>query len=170
MLVVFLYSSFLGGISPVFSDNSVTKKLEQDDVFLVKEDDPLMLLAYKKAKETKNDFLKSAEHPPIAWTSYSVKVKLIDGEKEEFGWISSFKKNTDQTFSGILVNQPVYLKNYKLGSKVTFDYDSILDWTYSDSEASHGNYTSCAILKISSPREYENLIERLRLDCSWLPH
>lgn len=92
-------------------------------------DDPEMVAAVKKAKETWPQFVKAFEAE--AGENFSVKAPVTYGDNTEFIWISVTSFEGDKIY-GKLGNDPGDLGPLKLGSNVSVSLDDLYDWIYID--------------------------------------
>lgn len=92
-------------------------------------DDPAMVAAVKKAKETWPQFVEAFEAE--AGENFSVKAPVTYGDNTEFIWISVTSFEGDKIY-GKLGNDPSDLGPLKLGSNVSVSLDDLNDWIYID--------------------------------------
>jgi uncharacterized protein YegJ (DUF2314 family) len=143
---------------------SVPEKIERDETYWVKSDDPDMVAAKRKARETLPEFLALARTPRNSTSKFAVKVAIRDKGIAEFFWITHFVEK-DGRFSGQIDNEPDSVANVKLGDTISFGEEEIVDWLYLDGTRLKGNFTMCVLLK-HSPRP-EAVIKRYGLDCNF---
>ena len=145
---------------------TVTERANADDVISVTADDPEMLHAFSKARETLGSFLRLVESKDRRVDTPSVKVKIEDDGKVEYFWIADLAV-TGTNFSGNIDNDPDTVHSVKLGQRITFTKSQIYDWTYVDSTSQRtiGNFTACALLTHESPKDAAEFRAKYRLAC-----
>lgn len=111
------------------------------------DEDPEMRRAFKRARETLDEFLLKAKTPAPGTGYYAVKVGVQEKGDTEYFWIGPFLQDGDE-FSGTLDNTPRLVKNVREGQIYRFPKSHIVDWMYFNRETRrmHGNYTMCALL------------------------
>lgn len=108
-------------------------------------DDPLMVKAVEKARETWPKFV--AAYEADAGENFSIKAPVTHGENTEFIWISVTAIEGDNVY-GELANDPGDLGPLKLGSKVVVPVSDLNDWCYIDGDRNlKGGYTIEAVQK-----------------------
>ncbi|MDD4993763.1 MAG: DUF2314 domain-containing protein [Paludibacter sp.] len=58
---------------------------------------------------------------------YSLKIDFVENDQHEHMWVNITKMEND-TFVGILGNEPQIIKNYKFGDKVIIKKEQVEDW------------------------------------------
>jgi uncharacterized protein YegJ (DUF2314 family) len=142
---------------------SILDKAERDELEIVAHDDPVMAAAMRRARATLPEFLTLAEHPRRSMEGFAVKVAIREGDDAEYFWIHPFECDAGQ-FSGHLNNTPRSVRHARMGDKITFTENEIVDWMYMDGEKMKGNYTARALLKNASREEREAFQKRFGLD------
>jgi len=110
--------------------------------------DPVMERAFRRARESLDQFLELARIPPPHLRGFALKVGIQEGDDiVEYFWINDFI-NSGDTFSGKINNRPLLVKRVRAGQDYKFQRADIVDWTYIDIETRtvHGNFTACALL------------------------
>jgi uncharacterized protein YegJ (DUF2314 family) len=108
-------------------------------------DDPLMVKAVEKARESWPKFV--AAYEADAGENFSIKAPVTHGENTEFIWISVTAIEGDNVY-GELANDPGDLGPLKLGSKVSVPVSDLNDWCYIDGDGNlKGGYTIEAVQK-----------------------
>jgi uncharacterized protein YegJ (DUF2314 family) len=108
-------------------------------------DDPLMVKAVEKARETWPKFV--AAYEANAGENFSIKSPVSYEDKTEFIWISVTAIEGDNVY-GELANDPGDLGPLKLGSKVSVPVSDLNDWCYIDADGKlKGGYTIEAVQK-----------------------
>lgn len=96
-------------------------------VVAVSSDDPLMLEAVAKARETWPAFVEALDAG--LGENFAVKAPVTAGGNTEFIWISVTGTEGGRIY-GVLANQPADLAHLKQGSKVSVQVDQLNDWVY----------------------------------------
>lgn len=110
--------------------------------------DPVMELAFSRARASLDQFLDLARLPPSYLRGFALKVSITEEpDIVEYFWINDFTQNGD-SFSGKINNRPVLVKRVRSGRVHQFQRSDIVDWTYIDTQTRtvHGNFTACALL------------------------
>jgi uncharacterized protein YegJ (DUF2314 family) len=110
------------------------------------------------------EFLSLARAPSGTMSKFAVKVAIHDESRVEYFWIAPFEQ-TGAGLSGRINNSPTTVTNVKLGDKITFAEQEIVDWLYLDDGRMKGNYTACAMFKHAPRQEVEALIKRFGMSC-----
>ena len=137
-----------------------------DGVAHVSNDDPRMLAAFKKARDTLDEFLAIADTPPPNTDSFAVKVAVAEGDQREYFWISPFSRQGD-SFSGHINNTPRVVTNVQEGQQIQFDRSDVVDWTYENTleHKVFGNFTACVLLANASEQELAEFKRIYGIDC-----
>jgi len=130
-------------------------------------DDPEMHTAYIKAQDQLDYFLKLSNQPPEQTKGFAIKVRLQEGEQQEFFWLYPFEYDGED-FAGRLNDDPSILLKSNKGDIVTFTRRDIVDWTFDDTRLNimHGNFTGCVELMRKAPDNAAQFQEFYGLDCS----
>jgi len=113
-------------------------------------DDPLMMEAVEKARESWPRFV--AAYEAKAGEKFSIKAPVTHGENTEFIWIAVTTIEGDRVY-GELGNEPGNLGSLKLGSKVSVPVADLNDWAYLDKAGKMtGGFTIEAVQKASRRR------------------
>lgn len=118
-----------------------SKKIERENeptIYGVKSEDKEMNAAIEKANQTLNDFNTGLSNPKAE--SLALKVEFADSNGIEHMWIGDVEFK-DGKYSGILNNDPEYIKEYKAGDKIDIDPSKISDWMYIENGKLFGGYT-----------------------------
>lgn len=142
------------------------ERVESDDVTVMSDDDPAMRAAFRKARDSLDEFLALAAVPPPNTDSYALKVAISDGNTKEYFWISPFVVNAG-SFSGRISNTPRLVSTVREGDEIRFDRSEIVDWTYEDSmeKRMYGNFTACALLTREHEEDAAALMAQYGLRC-----
>lgn len=83
--------------------------------------------ATKEAQENIGVFLNSVEKLSSNLKTHSVKKEFVDRGEKEHMWVSvvSYK---DDKFIGVLNNEPVWVKNIRIGDVVAVNKGDVEDW------------------------------------------
>lgn len=150
--------------SSAFSQ-SFTDKAKKDSAVDVSDEDPAMQKAMERARMGLEDFLRKAGSPPPNTDQYSVKVRVSEGDKLEYLWVSNLKGQGD-LWSGRIDNLPI-IRSVKKGQSYSFAKTEIVDWTYIDRNKRKvvGNFTTCALLTKEPPGVAESIQKQYGLEC-----
>ncbi|MBS0181388.1 MAG: DUF2314 domain-containing protein [Nitrospira sp.] len=162
MLNVILFGILIS--SSAFSQ-SFTDKAKKDSAVDMSDEDPAMQKAMERARTSLEDFLRKAGSPPPNTDQYSVKVRVSEGDKQEYLWISNLKTQGD-LLSGRIDNLPI-IRSVKKGQSYSFAKTEIVDWTYIDKSKKKvfGNFTTCALLTKEPPGVAESIQRQYGLEC-----
>lgn len=146
-------------------------------VVMVEQGDPIMTRAFELAKAGVDDFLAKAENPPAGTYNYTVKIGIVDdGDSyrinsfsegsisSEFFWLSDIEKN-ESGYTGRISNEPEMVEHIEMGQTIAFTKEDIADWFYMDDKGMTGNFTGCAIAKITPSAEIDELFKSMGLVC-----
>lgn len=116
-------------IDALAADNPVEALHESQTVpvVAVSSDDPLLLEAVAKARETWPAFVEALDSG--LGENFAVKAPVSAGGNTEYIWISVTGTEGGRIY-GILANQPADLGNLKQGSKVSVQVEQLNDWIY----------------------------------------
>ena len=89
-----------------------------------------MQKAMDRARAGLEDFLRKAGSPPPNTDQYSVKVRVSEGDQQEYLWVSNLKVQ-GELWSGRIDNLPM-IRSVKKGQSYAFAKTEIIDWTYID--------------------------------------
>ena len=158
VLLAFLMSS------PAFSQ-SFTEKAKKDSAVDMSDEDPAMQKAMERARAGLEDFLRMAGSPPPNTDQYSVKVRVNEGDNQEYLWVSNLKARGD-LWSGRIDNLPM-IRSVKKGQSYSFAKTEIVDWTYIDRSKKKvvGNFTTCALLTKEPSSVAESIQKQYGLEC-----
>lgn len=119
-------------------DSDKIERENQPDIYGVDGNDKEMNEAIEKANKTLADFNSALLNPEIEVKS--LKVKFQNETDVEHIWLSdvTFK---DGKYSGIIDNEPEYIKNHQIGETISVDNKDISDWMYIENGKLFGGYT-----------------------------
>lgn len=148
------------------SAQSVLERSLKDELLFMDDEEPDMRRAFRRARDTLDDFLQKAGSPAPGTVHYAVKVGVREGARTEYFWIGPFVQERDG-FSGRLDNTPQMVKSVREGQTYRFPKSHIVDWMYFDrtERRMHGNYTLCALLTKEPPAEAAKARTRFGLSC-----
>ncbi|MDQ0591769.1 uncharacterized protein YegJ (DUF2314 family) [Chryseobacterium ginsenosidimutans] len=140
----------------ITSCNDNKRKLEREgepDVLYVENADNEMNSAIAKAKETFPEFEKAFQENNPNFENFTIKQKFetSDGGGEHI-WIGDLKFKDGQ-YSGVVQNEPVDVKQIKLGDSIKVSLADISDWMYIDKKVVKGGYTVKVLRKQMSQEE-----------------
>lgn len=142
----------------------VEDRIAREQLAVVEENDPIMLAAIRKGRETLADFLKRARAPTRSMSNFAVKVPIGAGDRAEYFWITDFR-NEDGRYSGRIDNTPRWATHLNVGDTITFSEAEIVDWLYIDNGRMKGNFTFCALMQHEPKAEAIAMIKKFRADC-----
>jgi|SRR6218665_2695570 len=119
-------------------DSNKIERENEPTIYSVESQDEEMNAAILKANETLKDFNAGLLNPKAE--SQALKVHFTNSSGTEHMWVGDivFK---DGKYSGILNNDPEYVKEYKSGDKIDIDPSKISDWMYLENGKLFGGYT-----------------------------
>lgn len=124
--------------------NEAKTSIDADDnVVAVLTGDEKIERAVAKARETLPRFFELMEARTPG--DYLIKYRMEEDGLVEHIWVQLTDRNGD-AFVGLLSNQPVLIKNRKMGEKVTVPRDQISDWMVKTSSEIYGGYTMRVLL------------------------
>ena len=152
-------------VSPSAFSQSFTDKAKKDSAVEISDEDPAMQKAMERARAGLEDFLRKAGSPPPNTDHYSVKVRVSEGDNQEYLWVSNLKAQGD-LWSGRIDNLPM-IRSVKKGQSYSFAKTEIVDWTYIDRNQKKvlGNFTTCALLAKEPPAVAESIQKQYGLEC-----
>lgn len=144
---------------------SFNDKAKKDSAVDMSDEDPAMQKAMERAQAGLDDFLRKAGAPPPNTDQYSVKVRVNEGDNQEYLWVSNLKAQGD-LWSGRIDNLPM-IRSVKKGQSYSFAKTEIVDWTYIDRNKKKvfGNFTTCALLTKEPPGVAESIQKQFGLEC-----
>jgi uncharacterized protein YegJ (DUF2314 family) len=152
-------------ISTATFSQSFIEKAKKDSVIDMNDEDPVMQKAMERARAGLDDFLKKVSAPPPNTDQYSVKVRVREGDNQEYLWVSNLKVQGD-LWSGRIDNLPM-IRSVKKGQSYSFAKTEIVDWTYVDKSKKKvvGNFTTCALLSKEPSTVAASIQKQYGLDC-----
>jgi len=120
-------------------------------VIEISDDDPDMIAAVQKAKDTWPEFVAAFNEKADDCSNFGAKVKMtVDGETE-FIWLEVIGLEP-RYVHGKLANDPVALGDLQLGSQVEVPLEDVQDWCYLKNAEPVGLYSLAAIQKAQERR------------------
>jgi len=140
--LVFLLSLVIGlNISCFQEKKKVT--IINEDTFEVDSDNEKIKLSVKDAQEKLDYFITElSKHSKDTNYWFSAKISFESQEKVEHMWINTFRFS-DNTFIGILISEPRWNKDVKVGDTIFTEKENIEDWYISNDNLNieEGNFT-----------------------------
>lgn len=124
----------------------------QPDIYNVAGNDKEMNEAILKANQTLSNFNAALSNKEIEVKS--LKVKFENQTDVEHIWLSDVEFK-DGKYSGILDDEPEYIKDHKLGDLINVDNKDISDWMYVENGKLFGGYTIRVLRNRMSETERE---------------
>lgn len=118
----------------------------------VADDDPDMLAAIAKARETLPEFWSAYDTRPRGENDFSLKVKITDSHGIEHFWVSEIERRED-TIVGVVNDEPSIVTSVKLGQRIEVPPADITDWLFMRGGKMVGNQTARAMFKSMTPAE-----------------
>lgn len=125
-------------------DRIVERKGEPDMVY-VPNNDELMIWAIEKANLTLGYFENCLKEPKDEQETFSIKVKIVDGDASEHIWLTDPEFDNEGNLFGTIGNEPVDVKNVTYKQKIGVDRKLISDWMIIEDGRLIGGYTIRAI-------------------------
>lgn len=124
--------------------------------------DEEMAIATKTARASLDHFWQTLAQPHNGEHSFNLKVRLSDGNQVEHFWLQNPERTEGRMF-GTINNDPVHVKNVKLGQRIEFTEDQISDWMFVRADKIVGNYTVRALFKFM-PKERADEYKEMLVD------
>ena len=138
---------------------------DSDQVVSIEHDSEEIANGVRKARATLEAFFAQAQNPRAGTDSFSVKIGLPTSRGKEYVWASLLRRENGRV-SGKIDNTPRWTTEFRRGQIIDFSETEIIDWVYIDGDRMKGNFTSCAINKMTSTAEARAMQERFRMTCS----
>jgi uncharacterized protein YegJ (DUF2314 family) len=122
-----------------------------------------MNAAIADARKTVEKFIAAWQSPKTGQVSFFVKAGFVDGKKVEHMWLSQVQYDGTQ-FTGTVANEPLDLKNVKLGDSRTVLRDMISDWMFVENGHLVGGYTLRVERKHMTEEERAKIDELFTVD------
>jgi uncharacterized protein YegJ (DUF2314 family) len=117
-----------------------------DKVIDVKDDDPEMVSAIAKARETLPQFWQVFDKHERGEDGFALKVKITDKHGTEHFWTTKIEKRDGKVW-GTIDNEPNTVATVKLGERIEIPQADISDWFYMRDGKMVGNRTLVPLLK-----------------------
>ncbi|WP_289665746.1 YegJ family protein [Flavobacterium panacagri] len=118
-----------------------SNKIERENeppIYGVESQDEEMNAAILKANETLDSFNSGLTNPKAE--SQALKVQFSNSSGIEHMWVGDVILKNGK-YSGILNNDPEYVKEYRSGDQIEVDPSKISDWMYIENGKLYGGYT-----------------------------
>lgn len=110
--------------------------------------------AGRKARKTFDAFIAALRSAASDQSRFAVKMRFAEGDVVEHIWLAGVSFD-GSVFSGRIGNNPVDLKQVRLGRKVSIRPGEISDWMYIENGRLVGGYTIRLMCEDMSPKEKE---------------
>jgi uncharacterized protein YegJ (DUF2314 family) len=127
---------------------------ERDKVVHVEDNDPEMVAAIAKARDTLPQFWQTFDKPQRGESGFSLKVKITDENGTEHFWATDIERRKGKIW-GTINNDPNIVASVKLGDRIEIPEAYISDWLYMRGGKMVGNRTLVPLLKTMSAKEAE---------------
>jgi len=124
-----------------------------DKTINVAADDPQMLEAFTKARESLPKFWSIQEDPKSGESDFALKVKVEDDNGVEYFWLVDLSREKNGKIFGEIGNDPNTVKSVKIGERIEAQPENIVDWLYLKDGKIVGNYTVRPLLKLMPEAE-----------------
>lgn len=124
--------------------------MENPEIIFVKEDNPKMLEAFKRAQETFKYFWRELSWEyrrvipalDVAYVKVAFAQQQHEGESPtvEHMWVNNINFDGEQLY-GVLVNEPQQLTNVQLNDEVAVPLNQVSDWLFALMGKTHGGFT-----------------------------
>ncbi len=135
----------MGLLSKIFGKKKVVNRKGEPTMVYVPSEDERMNWAIEKANLTLWYFEESLKKPKEHQVYFSIKVRIMDGEKGEHIWLTEPHFDEEGNLFGTVGNEPVDINTVKLHQKIGIDRISISDWMIVEGGRLIGGYTIRAI-------------------------
>ena len=129
---------------------------KRDKVISVEDDDPEMVAAIAKARETLPQFWQVYDKRERGETDFALKVSITDKAGTEHFWTTDIERRDGRTM-GTINNDPNIVSSVKLGDRIELTMANISDWLYMRDGKMVGNETLRPLLKTMPADEAEKL-------------
>jgi uncharacterized protein YegJ (DUF2314 family) len=164
LIIVFLIIGFFsrgnGRTRPTARSggNNVVSRPGQPDYFRTPESDPEMDKAIANAPTTVQKFIDALKSPQPNQKSFAIKKGFKQGAMTEYMWLTDVTYD-GTNFRGVLNNDPVDVKNVKIGDALNVSPQEISDWMYVENGKLVGGYTLRVLFNRESPAGKKKLLE-----------
>ena len=127
---------------------------KHDKVIGIKDDDPAMIAAIAKARETLPLFWRAFEKQERGETEFALKVRITDKHGSEHFWATDLE-HRDGKIKGIINNDPNIVAKVKIGDVIEIPEADITDWLYMREGKMVGNFTLKVLFKQMPKKEVD---------------
>ncbi len=138
---------------------SATRRPGDPVMFNVNENDAQMDHATARARKHVDRFIAALQHPAANQRDFQVKKLFVKDGKAEHIWLSGVKF-TGNRFVGAVDNRPMFIKDLKIGTRVSVNPDEIIDWSYVEDGHLVGGYTIRVLYSELTPEERQDFEKR----------
>ncbi len=124
----------------------------KDEVIPIAADDAAMNAAIEKARASIGEFWRQFENPDPGVDGFALKVRISDGRNREHFWLIEIER-TASGLSGVINNDPDWVKTVRLGERYSFKEADISDWMFRRNGKIVGNETLRVLFRSMSPEE-----------------
>ncbi len=148
---------FAGCQSQSPGSDVIVRREGKPDMVRVAREDPQMNRAILKSRKTVDVFIAALKSPKLGQENFSVKKPFKEGEITEHMWLSDLSFD-GRKFKGRVANDPIDVKNVKLGDVATVGKTEISDWNFSDNgKLIGGESIRLLYSRLSAPEKKEFL-------------
>jgi uncharacterized protein YegJ (DUF2314 family) len=133
------------GKQPAAAKTTSRERAEEPTVYDVKTEDTVMNLGIEKANQTLDFFKASLRNPALGQDYFSIKALVEDGNRAEHMWLTEPHFDGEGNLYGTVGNEPIDVRNVRLGEKIGVAPDKISDWMILTNGRLTGGYTIRAI-------------------------
>ena len=140
--ILYVTLMFVGVLLSMFTGCSK----QQDKVIDIAEDDPEMVAAIAKARDTLPQFWDVFDKRPHGETNFSLKVKFTGKKGSEHFWLNEIERRDGKVY-GTVENDPNIVHHVKRGARMEIPEADISDWFYMRDRKMVGNRTLRVLFK-----------------------
>ena len=144
---------------------SMQSALAKDKTIDFRTGDPEMAAAITDARASLPEFWKMFKTPDAGVRDFSLKVAISEPKNPhtEHFWLGSIERKAGDKLSGIINNDPNYIKSVKRGQRYEFTEAKVTDWLFYRNGKIVGAYTLRPMIK-RMPKDqavrYRSLLEK----------
>lgn len=138
------------------SDDPLQELMEDAPVPVIQigDDDPRMIAAVEKARDSFPEFVTAFEHQ--AGENFGIKAPVTRGDNTEYIWVTVTGIENEIIY-GELANEPMDLGDLKIGSRVRVNVSELNDWAFFDTSGEpHGLFTVAVLQEAANQHEESN--------------
>jgi uncharacterized protein YegJ (DUF2314 family) len=128
----------------------------EPDFIPVAGDDPEMVAAMRKGRDTVSEFVNALLGPPAGSADFAIKKGFPAGKREEFIWVTDVKLTRDG-FRGVIGNAPVWVEDLQVGDTVAVRRDEVVDWMYVRNNQLVGGFTVRVLFNRETPAKQREM-------------